>query len=172
MILSAPGAQPRDRGLILSAVRFYRAKQQQTRITAFVQIPLAFMQPTPPDAGGQLSYQVSVEVADSSRVPIAPEQVWRSHARADIAERGAYAMEMLEFAVVSGHYWLEVVVRDSVSGREVKGGSNWRGFRKGRKSPISCSRPECASPRMETACRGPESCAVAVSLSQRRRISS
>jgi hypothetical protein len=52
--------------LSLRAFRYYRAEGNQTRVTAFAEIPLSGMTPTSGDPGGQLSYKVRVKVSDST----------------------------------------------------------------------------------------------------------
>jgi hypothetical protein len=57
-------ADQRDAGVVLRAVRFYRADQDRTRVKGLVQIPLSFLQPA--GQGGQATYNVAVRVADST----------------------------------------------------------------------------------------------------------
>src|SRR5215212_5522092 len=62
--LSLPAYQ-REPGVVLRAVRFYRADQDRTRVKGLVQIPFSLLQPTP-GAAGAVHYAISVRVADSS----------------------------------------------------------------------------------------------------------
>src|SRR5919107_249730 len=94
--LSLPAHQ-RDTGLVLRAVRFYRADQDRTRIKGLIQIPLASLQPGP---GGQSSYTVNVRVADSTGLALY-QQSWQSRAR-NTGTADAYTVEIVDFAVAPG----------------------------------------------------------------------
>jgi GWxTD domain-containing protein len=107
--------EQRDTGVVLRAVRFYRADQDRTRVKGLVQIPLAFLQPGRP--GGDASYTVSVRVADSTGLALY-QQSWQSHASA-VGDSNAYTVEIVDFAVAPGKYRFEVMVEDSVSGRKL-----------------------------------------------------
>src|SRR3712207_3649680 len=89
--LSLPAHQ-RDTGLVLRAVRFYRAYQDRTRIKGLIQIHLSSLQPGP---GGQSSYTVSVRVADSTGLALR-QQSWQNLVRnTGIAD--AYTVEIVDF---------------------------------------------------------------------------
>src|SRR5918997_1810390 len=77
--LSVPTAQ--QSGLVMRAVRFYRAEMNRTRVKGLVQIPLALLQPAGPNRAR--SYAMSVRVADSTGLTLY-QQSWQSHA-ADVA---------------------------------------------------------------------------------------
>src|SRR3954470_15797391 len=108
-------ADQRDSGVVLRAVRFYRADQDQTRVKGLVQIPLASLQPA--KQGGQATYTVAVRVADSTGLALY-QQSWQSHAGV-VADSNAYTVEIVDFAVAPGKYRFEVAVEDSVSGRKL-----------------------------------------------------
>src|SRR3954465_7480182 len=108
-------ADQRDSGVVLRAVRFYRADQNRTRVKGLVQIPLASLQPARP--GGQASYTVAVRVADSTGLALY-QQSWQSHASV-VGDSNAYTVEIVDFAVAPGKYRFEVAVEDSVSGRKL-----------------------------------------------------
>ena len=57
-------AKQSDPELPLRAFRYYRAEGNQTRVTAFAEIPLGGMTPTSNDAGGLFSYKVWFKVSD------------------------------------------------------------------------------------------------------------
>jgi len=58
-----PGQGPApDAGLILRAVRSYRAEQGRTEVNAFVQVPYAVLEPTGEGNTGSLSYRVGVRL--------------------------------------------------------------------------------------------------------------
>jgi GWxTD domain-containing protein len=108
-------ADQRDTGVVLRAVRFYRADQDRTRVKGLVQIPLAFLQPG--GKGGQASYTVAVRVADSTGLALY-QQSWQSHAT-PVQDSNAYTVEIVDFAVAPGKYRFEVAVEDSASGRKL-----------------------------------------------------
>src|SRR4051795_9250626 len=71
-------ADQRDGGLVLRAVRFYRADQDRTRVKGLVQIPMALLQPA--GSSHTTSYTVSVRVADSTGLTLY-QQSWQSRAQ-------------------------------------------------------------------------------------------
>jgi GWxTD domain-containing protein len=111
--LSAPTAQ--QSGLVMRAIRFYRAEMNRTRVKGLVQIPLALLEPTGLDQ--TRSYAMSVRVADSTGLTLY-QQSWQSHAADVPGSADAYTVEIVDFAVAPGGYRLDVSVRDSVSGRQ------------------------------------------------------
>jgi GWxTD domain-containing protein len=111
--LSLPAHQ-RDTGLVLRAVRFYRADQDRTRIKGLIQIPFSALQPGP---GGQSVYAVSVSVADSTGLALY-QQSWQSRAHHSGAS-DAYTVEIVDFVVAPGKYRLVVAVQDSTTGRKL-----------------------------------------------------
>jgi GWxTD domain-containing protein len=109
-------AYQREPGILLRAVRFYRADQDRTRVKGLVQIPYVLLQPARP--GGESSYTVSVRVADSTGLALY-QQSWHSRVRHPGPEAEAFTVEIVDFAVAPGKYRLEVGVEDSVSGRRM-----------------------------------------------------
>jgi GWxTD domain-containing protein len=110
--------------LALRAVRYYRADNQgQTRVRVLIQIPYLFMEP----GAGQLSYQVSVNVADAQGLTLHSD-AWRNHAPAGARMSGAYGLDLIDFAVASGKYRVDVTVVDSVSGKQLVGTVPLDGF--------------------------------------------
>jgi GWxTD domain-containing protein len=109
-------ANQRETGVVLRAVRFYRADQDRTRVKGLVQIPLSFLQAARP--GGESSYTVAVRLADSTGLALY-QQSWQSRARMIGADSGAYTVEIVDFAVAPGKYRFEVGVQDSASGRKI-----------------------------------------------------
>jgi GWxTD domain-containing protein len=107
-----------EQGLAIRAVRFYRADAKQTRVKAFVQVPYASMLPTADGPSGQLSYEVAVQVSDSTGLKLY-QTGWKNHVPAAMREPGASAMDMVDFALAPGKYRLEVTVSDSVSGHKL-----------------------------------------------------
>ena len=108
----AAAAMQTDPGLVLRAVRFYRADQDLTRVKGIVQIPFRWSGET---AAGN-AYTVSVRVADSSGLTLY-QQSWQTKVSAGRAPEDAYAVEIVDFTVAPGTYRLEVAVGDSASGR-------------------------------------------------------
>ncbi|MEP6573069.1 MAG: hypothetical protein ABJD11_10255, partial [Gemmatimonadota bacterium] len=115
------GSDQSDQNLSVRAVRFYRADAKQTRVKAFVQVPYEIMVPTTDDQNGQLSYDVSVQVSDSTGLKLY-QTGWKNHVSAAMREPGAFAMDMVDFALAPGKYRLEVAVSDSVSGHKLSTG--------------------------------------------------
>jgi GWxTD domain-containing protein len=107
-------ADQRDAGVVLRAVRFYRADQDRTRVKGLVQIPLAVLQPA---TGGVSSYTVGVRVADSTGLTLY-QQSWQSRTQS-ARDPDAYTVEIVDFAVAPGKYRFEVDIKDSVSGRKL-----------------------------------------------------
>jgi GWxTD domain-containing protein len=112
--LSLPAFQ-RETGVVLRAVRFYRADQDRTRVKGMVQIPFSLLHSAP---GGASSYSVSVRVADSTGLALY-QQSWQSRTQKAGIDSDAYTVEIVDFAVAPGKYRFEVTVQDSVSGRKV-----------------------------------------------------
>ncbi|HEX3273324.1 MAG TPA: GWxTD domain-containing protein [Gemmatimonadales bacterium] len=106
-----------DDGLIVRAVRFYRADQKQTRVKAFAQIPLSAIAPVN-DSVRSGAYTVSVKVADSTGLTLL-HQNWVNRVSAGAGSRDQYAVEIVDFAVAPGRYDLVVDVKDSISGRSL-----------------------------------------------------
>jgi GWxTD domain-containing protein len=112
-------ADQRDAGVVLRAVRFYRADQDRTRVKGLVQIPLALLQPA---SSGTSSYTVAVRVADSTGLTLY-QQSWQSRAQST-GDPQAYTVEIVDFAVAPGKYRFEVAIQDSVSGRKLTTGTD------------------------------------------------
>ena len=127
--MAEPGQMPRqpDAGLILRAVRSYRAEQGRTEVNAFVQVPYMLMQPTSTGPEGALSYRVEVRVTDSTGLKLL-EQSWQNHATAGLRRPEAFAVDMVRFSLAPGRYRLDVAVVDSVSGRRSDTAVDLEGF--------------------------------------------
>jgi GWxTD domain-containing protein len=117
-----------DAGLILRAVRSYRAEQGRTEVNAFVQVPYDVLEPTGEGNTGSLSYRVGVKVTDSTGLTLL-QQSWQNHAPAAVRVPSAFAVEMVRFSLAPGRYTLEVNVEDSVSGRKVGTSVALEGYR-------------------------------------------
>jgi len=129
-LAGSPGpvvAGQNDGSLTVRMVRFYRPDSRQTAVKGFIQIPYELLEPTIEGSAGALSYQVSVRVSDSTGLKLLENQ-WRGHARAEVRQPGAYALEMVDFVVSPGRYRFEVQVLDSVSGRETRTTADIQGF--------------------------------------------
>jgi GWxTD domain-containing protein len=126
---AAEGPEQPDGGLVLRAVRSYRAEQGRTEVNAFVQVPLLLMEPTSATANGLLSYRVAVKVTDSTGLTLL-QQSWQNHAVAGARRPDAFAVDMVRFSLAPGRYRLDVGVQDSVSGREAKSALDLEGFAK------------------------------------------
>lgn len=108
-------ADQRDTGMVLRAVRFYRADQDRTRVKGLVQIPFSFLQASRP--GGESSYTVAVRVSDSTGLALY-QQSWQSRVRSS-GDANAYTVEIVDFAIAPGRYRFEVAVTDSLSGKKL-----------------------------------------------------
>lgn len=124
---STPARQSDD-AVMVRAVRFYRAESNITQVKAFVQIPLNLLQPTEEREGGILSYQVSIQVKDSTGLTLEHDAWPQQHVAADLREPGAFTVNVAEFPVRPGKYRVDVTLRDSVAGREYTAGTNVIGF--------------------------------------------
>ncbi|MBA2323383.1 MAG: GWxTD domain-containing protein [Pseudonocardiales bacterium] len=126
-LLGAQVHRAADPRVIVRTIRSYRAEQRRTQVDAFVQVPLALMQPTTDGPDGILSYRMAGRVIDSTGLTLL-QQSWRNHAPAAIDRSEAYAVDMLRFSIAPGRYRLEMTVEDSVSGRQVVSGVDLSGF--------------------------------------------
>src|SRR6476661_11216989 len=118
-VLAGPTQTPApDGGLVLRAVRSYRAEQGRTEVNAFVQVPYAVLEPSGEGNTGTLSYRVGVKVTDSTGLTLL-QQSWQNHAPASVRGPSAFGVEMVRFSLAPGRYNLEVDVEDSVSGHKV-----------------------------------------------------
>jgi GWxTD domain-containing protein len=113
-----------DPGLPLRAFRYYRAENNQTRVTAFAEIPLSAMSAA---SNGELSYNVRVKVTDSTGLTLY-ENGWTSHARQEMKDAGASSMEVVEFSLAPGKFRLDVSVEDSVSGATLSSGVDLKSY--------------------------------------------
>lgn len=116
-----------EAGLILRAVRSYRAEQGRTEVNAFVQIPYAILEPTGEGNTGSLSYRIGVKVTDSTGLTLL-QQAWQNHASAALRSSEAVAVEMVRFSIAPGRYKVQVEVHDSVSGRKVASAVDVEGY--------------------------------------------
>lgn len=109
---------PPESPLVLRAVRSYRAEQQRTEVTAFLQVPYMILEPASEGGGGRMSYRVAVKVTDSTGLTLL-QQSWQNHADEALRQPSAFGVETVRFSLAPGRYTLEVGVADSVSGRNV-----------------------------------------------------
>ena len=109
-------ARQSDDEVTIAAVRFYRAETSLTQVKAFVQVPLSLITSS---ASGNLAYQVTVQLKDSTGLKLAEEAWPMQHLSAALKEPGAFTVSMIEFNVKPGHYELAVAVDDSVGGRRI-----------------------------------------------------
>src|SRR5262245_36259749 len=126
--LGAPGQAPvPDGGIVLRAVRSYRAEQGRTEVNAFVQVPYAMLEPSGEGNAGTLSYRVGVKVTDSTGLTLL-RQSWQNHAPAAVRGPDAFGVEMVRFSLAPGRYSLEVNVEDSVSGHKAESKAEREGY--------------------------------------------
>lgn len=116
-----------DRSSIaLRAVRSYRG-EHRTQVDAFLQVPYGWIAPTRDAPGGVLSYQVSVQVMDSTGLPLLKES-WQNHADASLRRVQAFGVEIISFSIAPGRYRLAVEIRDSTSGQSASSAIELEGF--------------------------------------------
>jgi GWxTD domain-containing protein len=117
-----PGGGPEVR-----AFRFYRADGNQTRVTAFVEVPYVLLAASPES---MLRWAVSVRITDESGKQLIEQPVtWSGRARAELRSAQASALDMLDFTLAPGKYQVEVAVQDSVSGRRLVSTAVVEGYR-------------------------------------------
>jgi GWxTD domain-containing protein len=127
LALTAQIQREPEGGVILRAVRSYRAEHGQTQVDAFVQVPLRLMEPTKEGPDGMLSYRVEGKVTDSTGLTLY-QQSWQNHAPAALDGSDAYAMDIIRFSVAPGRYRLQITAEDSVSGHKAESGIELDGF--------------------------------------------
>ena len=124
MPLAVPAKQVAEE-VKVSVVRFYQAEASLTQVKAFVQVPLSVLAPS---TAGSLVYRVTIQLKDSTGLKLAEEAWPLQHASADLQEPGAFTVNSVEFNIRPGKYRLEVVVEDSVSGRQMQSGTELMGY--------------------------------------------
>jgi len=123
-VLPAASAAPQtpDGGgsaaLEVGVVRFYRSAGTQTVVDGFCRVPFTLLDPLSPD--GVAAYRVTVSVRDSANLELVT-QTWARTVpgRMLSAVRGS-ALEHFTFAANPGAYTVEVMVRDSATGRVIR----------------------------------------------------
>ncbi len=124
LLAGGPSDASAGDGLDIRIVRLYQAAEHKTRIKAFVEVPFASFAAT---RDAHLSLQAVARVTDSAGA-LLNEDKWVMRPRAPGALADLYSVEILDFAVVPGHYQLAVSVLDSVSGRSLSGTAEFDGF--------------------------------------------
>jgi GWxTD domain-containing protein len=127
LALSAQVQRVSEGGVILRAVRSYRAEQGRTQVDAFVQVPLGLMEPTKQGPEGVMSYRMAGRVTDSTGLTLF-QQSWENHAPAALGRSDAYAVEIIRFSLAPGRYHLAMTVEDSVSGHRAESGIDLNAF--------------------------------------------
>jgi GWxTD domain-containing protein len=115
-----------DRNVVVRAVRSYRG-ESRTQVDAFLQVPYRWIASTKDSAGGLLSYQVSVQVTDSTGLTLMKES-WQNHADGRLRGTDAFGVEVIHFSVAPGRYRLAVEVKDSISGQSGSSAIELLGF--------------------------------------------
>jgi GWxTD domain-containing protein len=117
LALLLPLATVLDSGLVLHAVRFYRADPRQspgqTHVTAFIEIPPDLPKP---GRAGEVSVQLSIRVVDDGGKPLY-QQSWPKRSTVPAARGDADRRDFFRFTLGAGAYRLEATAVDSVSGR-------------------------------------------------------
>jgi GWxTD domain-containing protein len=106
-----------DSGLVLHAVRFYRAdpgrSPGQTHVTAFIEVPPDLPRP---GSAGQVSLTLSIRVVGPGGQPLY-QQTWQKRSAVPAPRGEADRQDFLRFTVGPGSFTLEATAVDSVSGR-------------------------------------------------------
>ena len=109
-----------DTGLVVRAVRFYRAdpgqSPGQTQVTAFLRVPAEL--PTP-GAAGEVSLGLAVRVVDSAG-GVLYQQAWQRRTAVPFPRGEADRLDLIRFTLSAGRFRLESSVTDSVSGRRAE----------------------------------------------------
>jgi len=109
-----------DTGLVVRAVRFYRAdpgqSPGQTQVTAFLRIPSDLPQAGP---DGQVSLALSIKIVDSTGGTLY-QQSWQRRTALPFPRGEADRLDVIRFTLGAGRYRLESSVVDSVSGRRAE----------------------------------------------------
>jgi GWxTD domain-containing protein len=134
-------AQQVNEEVSVTAIRFFRADASLTQVKAFVQVPLAVLAPS---SVGTLVYRVAVQLKDSTGLTLAEEAWPLQRAPVELREPGAFTVNSVEFSIRPGKYRLNVVVADSVTGRQMQAGTDLVGFE---------SRPEASDLVLSTRMR-------------------
>ncbi len=125
----AGGTGAADTGLVVRAVRFYRADPGQspgvTQVTAFLRIPLDL--PRAGDAG-EVSLSLAFRVVDSTGTALY-EQGWRRRTAVPFPRGDAELLDLIRFPLGAGRYRLEATVVDSVSDRRAEAAVPIDGYR-------------------------------------------
>jgi GWxTD domain-containing protein len=125
-VLSAQMQREPEAGLLVRAVRSYRADQARTQVDAFIQVPLTLVS-SGEGSDDPSSYRLTARVKDSTGLTLL-QQSWQSHAAAGVDRSEAYNVEMIRFSLAPGRYHLEMTVEDSATGRHVSSGTELVGF--------------------------------------------
>ena len=117
-----------DTGLVVRAVRFYRAdpgqSPGQTQVTAFLRIPADL--PTP-GQGGQVSLGLSVRVVDAIG-GVLYQTAWQRRTAVPFPRGEADRLDLIRFTLNAGRFRLEASVTDSVSGRRAESSQAVEGY--------------------------------------------
>ncbi len=124
LLAGGPSDASAGDGLDIRVVRLYQAVEHKTRIKAFIEVPFAKFAAT---RDARLSLQAVARVTDSAGA-VLNEDKWVMRPKAPGALDDLYSVEILDFAVVPGHYQLQVTVLDSVSGATLSGTASIEGF--------------------------------------------
>jgi GWxTD domain-containing protein len=115
-----------ERGVAVGVVRSYRG-ESRTQVDAFLQVPYNWIASTQDNRGGMLSYQVSVQVTDSTGLTLVNES-WQNHADGRLRGTDASGVEVFHFSLAPGRYQLAVEVKDSISGQAASSAIQLQGF--------------------------------------------
>ena len=107
--------------------RFYRADNEQTLVTAYINIPYLLFQAAGSEGNGELKFGIAVQVTDSSGGKLY-DAAWPGRAPAELKSAGGEKLEILDLSVPPGKYQIVVTVTDSVSGAQHTASAEFRGW--------------------------------------------
>ena len=112
---SPPGGGAPD-SVLVRAVRFFRG--DRTLVNGFVRVPHRMLEGVRLGPGGFAAYTAMLTVTDSSGAVLTREQWTRRVDWRSVQVAGAATVEPLTLALAPGVYRVQVVVKDSATGRQ------------------------------------------------------
>jgi GWxTD domain-containing protein len=118
-VVSAAAQTPQQpaASLELDAVRFYRSASSQTVVDGFGRIPFTLLDPLTRGPDGMAAFRVTVSVRDSAKLELVNQSWTRTIPARIVSMARGSTLEHFAFAAKPGVYTVELMVRDSASGR-------------------------------------------------------
>ena len=105
-----------DQGVVVAVARFYRG--DRTLVNGFVRVPHRMLEGVRLGPGGFAAYTALLTVTDSGGAVLTREQWTREVNWRSTQVTGAATVEPLTLALAPGVYKVQVVVKDSATGRQ------------------------------------------------------